>query len=520
MSKSKQKEPMSSKAKTYWAVGIVIAILVVILLVWNAGNSNGNKTATAATVGDQDFTVAEVSYYYAAVSNNFAQQAQQYAMYGMDMGYNAALPANEQFYNEEEGVTYADYFLDSALQELQRVTILCSQAKQAGYTLSEDGQAAFDENMNYLKMYSVQSNTSEEAYLKALYGRYMTMSLFRDILTDSILADEYAKVKAQEFTYSQSELDAYYAENADALDSYEYRYCYINYQVDEKTDEDGNAVEATDEEIAAAMDVAGQNANAMIAEVRRGTAFNEAAAKYVDESSAESYKADPDYNHKADALGSAITSSLSADASAWLTAAGRTPGELTAIKLENTGYCVVQFLGRDKGTDSYQTASYRNILLLAETGENEDGSAALPTDAQLTKVLDQANAILEDWKAGEATSDSFASLAAKDSADEASKENGGLNEDVNRDGLSADLAEWLFARGRQPGEASVVPHKDDSGNVIGYEVILAEDFGEVRWQYQAANALRSEDYNAWYTDIQEDYPAELTDAAQEIPSLK
>ena len=519
MSKSKQKEPMGSKAKTYWAIGIVVAILVIALLAWNAWSSRGNKDAVAATVGDQEFTAAEVSYYYAAISNNFAQQAQQYAMYGMDMGYDTSLSASEQFYNEEEGITYADYFLDSALQELQRVSILSSEAEAAGYTLSEEGQASFDENMNSLKMYSVQGNMSEESYLKALYGSYMTMDLFQDILTQSILADEYAKVKYQEFTYSQSDLDAYYAENADALDSYEYRYCYINYQVEEKTDEEGNPIEATDEEIAAAMEVAGQNADAMIAEVRSGTEFNVAAAKYVDETSAESYSGDLEYNHKEDVLGSTVSSSLSADVSAWVMAAGRTAGEITSIELEDTGYCVVQFLGRDKGSNSYQTASYRNILVLAETDENEDGSAALPTDAQLTEARDQANAILVNWNEGEATADSFAALASQNSDDEATKENGGLNEDVNRDTLSAALSDWLFERGRQPGEAAVIEYTNDTGNVVGYEVIFVESFGEVRWQYQAANALRAEDYNAWYAEIQEAYPAELTDAEQEIPSL-
>lgn len=519
MSNSKQKEPMGSKAKIYWAIGIVAAILVIILLVWHAGFSNGNKDATAATVGDREYSVAEVSYYYSAVSNSFTQQAQQYAAYGMDMGYDASLSASEQYYNEEEGVTYADYFLDSALQELQRVTILCSEAEAAGYTLSAEGQASFDENMNYLKMYSVQSNMSEESYLKALYGRYMTMDLFKEILTQSILADEYAKVKADEFTYSQDDLDAYYAENTDALDSYEYRYCYINYQVDEKTDAEGNPIEATDEEIAAAMEVASKDADAMIAEVRGGAEFNVAAAKYVDETSAEYYSSDLEYNHKVDVLGSTVSSSLSADVSAWVMDAGRTAGEITSIEIADTGYCVVQFLGRDKGDDSYQTASYRNILVLAETDVNEDGTSALPTDAQLTEARDQANALLVNWNEGEATADSFASLASQNSDDETTKENGGLNEDVNRDTLSAALSEWLFERGRQVGEAAVIEHTDDTGNVVGYEVIFVENFGEVRWQYQAANALRSEDYNAWYTDIQEDYPAELTDAAQEIPSL-
>ncbi|MCF0123646.1 MAG: peptidylprolyl isomerase, partial [Ruminiclostridium sp.] len=126
MSYSNKKNAEGSKAKLYWIIGIVIAVLVAILLIWNSGL--GQKNAVAATVGDKEYTVTEVSYYYKAVSNNFIQQAQMYASYGMDMGYDTNLSPSEQYYNEEEGITYADYFLDSALQELQRVTILESEA--------------------------------------------------------------------------------------------------------------------------------------------------------------------------------------------------------------------------------------------------------------------------------------------------------------------------------------------------------------------------------------------------------
>ncbi len=44
-----QKEPMSRKAKLYWAIGIVIVILVAALLIWH-NFFYGNKNAVVATV--------------------------------------------------------------------------------------------------------------------------------------------------------------------------------------------------------------------------------------------------------------------------------------------------------------------------------------------------------------------------------------------------------------------------------------------------------------------------------------
>ena len=207
-----QKEPMSRKAKLYWAIGIVIVILVAALLIWH-NFFYGNKNAVAATVGDHEYTTTEVAYYYNSVANNYISQAQQYSQLGMDMGYDTSLSPSEQTYNEEEGTTYADYFLQQALDQLQRVTILCDAAEQEGYTLSEEGQQSVEDNMDALYTYSEQSGAgSEESYLRMIYGRNMTKSLFEEMLTNAILADEYAQSKSDSFTYSDEDLETYYEE--------------------------------------------------------------------------------------------------------------------------------------------------------------------------------------------------------------------------------------------------------------------------------------------------------------------
>ena len=138
---------------------------------------------------------------------------------------------------------------------------------------------------------------------------------------------------------------------------------------------------------------------------------------------------------------------------------------------------------------------------------------------QLAAAKEQAQGLLDQWKAGDATADSFAALAKENSADETTKENGGLHEDANRDSLDAALTDWLFAQGRQVGGTTVVESTDSSGNVTGYQVLYVESFGEIQWKYQAASSLRSEDYNQWYEDLQAKYPAELTEEGKAIPTL-
>lgn len=509
-----QKEPMSHKAKVYWAIGIVVVVLVAALLIWH-NFFYGNQNAVAATVGDKEYSTTEVAYYYNTVANNYISQAQAYQQMGMDMGYDTSLSPAEQTYNAEDGTTYADYFLQQALDQLQQVTILCDAAEQEGYTLSDEGKQSVEDNMDALYTYSVQSGAgSEESYLRMVYGRNMTKSLFKDLLTDAILADEYAQVKSDSFTYTDEDLETYYQDNAATLDSYDYRYCYIYADLPQSTtDEEGNTVEPTEEETQAAMDAASAEANAMVAEVRSGTAFNTAAQNHVDEDTAASYE-DEEYNHQADALGSSLSSTYQE----WLTDDSRRSGDVTSIEMEGSGYCVVQFLGRERKEDSYQTLTYRNIEILAETTHNDEDDTDLPTEEQLSAAQEQAQALLDQWTTGEATADAFGALAQENSADETTRDNGGLNEDANRDSLTAALSDWLFADGRQVGDTTIVEATDTSGNTIGYQILYVEGFGEVRWKYQAANALRSDDYNQWYEEVQANYPAELTEDGKNIPT--
>ncbi len=522
-------KPEKSKAKLYWTIGIILGVIAAALLIWNTGIFE--KSATAATVGDQKFTVPQLTYYYNAQINNKRQEAQMYQQFGLQSDYNTELAPEEQYYDEAEGVTYADYFLDQALEALRRDTMLVSEAKAAGATLSNAGLASVADNLDALHMYSTQSGYSESAYLKLLYGQYMTKSMFKELLSNSILANEYAQTKQKEFTYSEDQLNTYYEEHKADLDSYDYSYCYINGQAQSTTDEDGNTVEPTEEETAAALAEAKAKADAMVAAIQGGYSFNDAAVENLDEEAAEPFK-DADYNHSVSVLGQNLDNSYKA----WLQDEARYDGEVTSLEM-GSGYYVVQFLGREKSEDTYQTINYRNILVLSETTDTEvpvtDASAvtdenadteeatetqtvSLPSEEQLAAAKEKAEGLLSDFEAGDKSAESFGTLAEANSDDEVTKADGGLNEGANKSDLSADLSDWLFAADRKAGDTTVLEYKDDSGRVMGYQILFVESLGDIAWRYAATTALQSADYEDWFTETEENYPAELTDKSKEI----
>ena len=120
----------------------------------------------------------------------------------------------------------------------------------------------------------------------------------------------------------------------------------------------------------------------------------------------------------------------------------------------------------------------RHILIKpAET--NDDGTY---TDAAWTEAEKKANQILNDWKAGEHTEESFAFLAAENSEDPGSAENGGLYEDIYPGQMVDSFDAWCFDAARKPGDTGIV--KTD----YGYHIMYFSSTGEHAYWYACAES--------------------------------
>lgn len=487
------------RTTVYIVIGVIAAILAAALLIWNSGFFQSR--AAAVTVGDQTFTVSDLSYYYYSAVNSAASNAKTYAQYGLDSGYDPDVAPKDQMY--DDNTTYADYFRQTAVTNLQQVVLLSTEAEKAGYTLSSDGQASIDDALSQIDQYSGSYGYSRTAYLRLLYGPYMTESVFIKQLTMSTLASEYQKHYTDSLTYTDDQLESYYKDNAAALDTYDYRYCFISGTPETATDADGNQVTPTDEETAAAMNAAKSKADEMIKRYQAGEDFNKLAAQYVAADSAESYS-DPEYNHVTDKLGSELSSYAYGT---WLMDASRKTGDITAVESSGSGYYVVTLLSRARLDDSYQSVDVRHILVLAETDKAEDSTEdVLPTKEQLAAAYTKAQDLLAQWKAGDATSDSFAQLANLNSDDSGSNTNGGLYTNVERGTMITSFNDWIFAPGRKVGDTGIVVNTDGkTDDVRGYHVMYLQALGEVRWKYQAKTALASADFSTWLEKTKDSY---------------
>ena len=151
----------------------------------------------------------------------------------------------------------------------------------------------------------------------------------------------------------------------------------------------------------------------------------------------------------------------------------------------------------DENADTYAASSIeksdvnmvnvRHILIVPEE-TNDDGTY---TDAAWTAAEQKAQSLLDEWKAGEHTEDSFAFLAAENSADTGSASNGGLYEEVYPGQMVDAFDAWCFDAARQPGDTGIVKTE------YGYHVMYFVGQDVSAWQVAVENHKASEDYNAW-----------------------
>ena len=467
----------------YAVVGVVAAVLVAALLIWDAGFIQ--RGATAMTVNGRNYSAAEVSYYY-------GQARQQYSMYLQMMGYDSSKSDREQIFDETNEQSYFDFFMEGAKSSMIQITALADAAREAGETLTDESKASVDEAMETYKSQAAQYGYPMKAFLKANFGKYMTESVLRSCLEETALANQYYSEHSDSLTYDDAALQGYYDENADSLDTFVYDVCFVNGKPESKTDDDGNTVEATDEEKQAAMDTAKEAADALADAVKGGESFDVQANLTVNKVDGSTY------GGESTSVGSSVLS-VYRD---WLTDSARKEGDVTVIESEGSGYYVVRFGQRYLDEESMGSADIRHILVKAEVAEGADE----PTDEAMDAAKAKAQSILDEFNAGDKTGEAFGELAKANSEDPGSKDNGGLYENVTPStSFFADFINWIFADGRQEGDTGLVENTQSGQQ--GWHVMYLNKAGPTQWKYTAGNALRSADLQTWLEGLQEGYEA-------------
>ncbi len=492
-----------ARDKKYRLAVIIICCVVVALVLFVAlfgSNLFYNGTA-AVNVNGFEYTVADFNYNYFTVYNDYYNQ--MYNTYGAYIQYiSGLLPSTStsfrsQVYSETDGktMTWADFFEEAALQRMERVAMLCTEAEKAGYTLSDEDKAAVEEIITGLKTQATSYGYPDfQAYLTQFYGKGMTEKLFRENMLRDQLASGYSESINDSFTYTPQQLADHYAEHADEYDRFICRtYFFSGAAVtdDEDTEED-ETLSAED-----AMKKAEEDAKAFVTAATSEQAFMDYAASLNEDN--EDY--DADESTKVTTAGS----SLGAAVKDWVTSADRKPGDVEALKTpedaSTQGWYVVYFVERDnnqyQGVSGYYALFANSTELKEDDYETEDAyKEALKKDAE-----ERASEVFLEFINGSGKDyDTFVSVMEENA--ESISEHSGFEKCGIYD-LPESVSAWLHDEARQENDVTVLYDED-----YGQFILFYKGNDGVYADLVAENTMRSEDYSAWEEERLPDYTAD------------
>ena len=488
-----RQEAKQAKRSTilYAVVGVICVVFCAFLLIRNSGLLQRNLAAI--TVNGVKYTAADVQYYYNTTRNYTANLYYSQLYY---VPFDTSRSLKNQVYNEETGETWYDYLMDSVQETITSNTAILAQIEAEGYTMSEEGQQSLDTLLGDLETTWISSGfASRDAYLRANFGPYITYDRYCELLTRDALVADYTASVQEGFTYSDEEYQAYYQEHADELDSITVDQFLFRAQA-QTTDEEGNDLGLSEEEEAAALETAKETAKAQAEELMSRLEAGEDPQALSEEFSEEIYITSLDDTR----VGANVNSSYSE----WALDPARQPGDVTLAEYDaGSGvynYYVVRFEGRT--LDESPTANVRHILVAAENDEE----TGVPSQEQYDAAREEAQALLDEWAAGNATEESFAQLAASNSADTGSADEGGLISNISSaDSYVDTFKDWALDPARQPGDTGLVQNTGSSTK--GWHIMYYVSSGDPIWKQTAYTAMLNQDYSDWMATVSEGYTA-------------
>lgn len=509
---AEQKE--AKKIKLYSiAFAVVMAALVIVAVVVGINRSiqaSGihEKKTVAATVGEHQISNAELNYYFVDYVTNYANTYGSYlSMFGID----PSVSLDKQVIDEETGETWADNFISEATSSVQTIYALADAANAEGFTLPQEQQDQVEIMSNNLDAYATYYGYSDvNSFLKAQYGNGASKESYLDYYERNLLASAYQTYHQENLTYTPEQIREADSEDPAKYSSFSYAQYLIpvsKFLTGGTTDDSGNttytaqertdAIAAAKEAIAPLTDSSVNTVEALDAAIA-AMAINEGT-----EAASTVYT-----NQASTGINSYLTE--------WVTDASREVGDVTCIEIpgtvkdENgedldtiTAFYVVLFNGENKNETNL--INVRHILVSFEGDTQEDGTYS---DEVKEAARTAAEEILNEWKSGDATEDSFAALAEAKSTDSGSNTNGGLYENVYPGQMVSAFNDWCFDSARKAGDTDIV--ETNYGYHVMYFVSTAD---QTYRDYQIQNNLINTDMETWFQGLLENYTITMGDTS-------
>lgn len=464
----KEKEKKEERIST--TVGIVFLVALVCLVASFPIRTYLATHETYVVINGEKVNKVEFDYVYNTSKNNYITQYGSYLSY---FGLDTSKDLSTQMYSDT--LTWQDYFEQNAVESLKQNKALMEEAKAAGFTYdTTDEYNTFKET---IKTSAAAAGVSDKEYVRSIYGSYATMGRIEEYVKNDMVMNAYYQKLQEDNAPSDDEIQSYYEENKATYDSVDYRLTTIEADLPTEPTELADPVEET------AADTTGTTDGTAATDTTQDTAYQPSdaeIAKAMDDAKVLADDAEQTVAKDGEAHENEKKSSVNYMISDWLFDDARKAGDTTVITNDNSHcYYVVAF--EKRYLDETPSADVRVIIPTEDkTGEE----------------------ILEEWKNGAATEDSFAELCKKYTQDTSAVENGGLFEQVTKTGMTEELSNWIFDSSRQAGDTVAITVSDTT-YVLYY---IGQDQPE--WKINIKNTLVSDTMSQHMQDITADVTVE------------
>ena len=464
----KEKEKKEERIST--TVGIVFLVALVCLVASFPIRTYLATHETYVVINGEEVNKVEFDYVYNTSKNNYITQYGSYLSY---FGLDTSKDLSTQMYSET--LTWKDYFEQNAVESLKQNKALMAEAKAAGFTYdTTDEYNTFKET---IKTSAAAAGVSDKEYVRSIYGSYATMGRIEEYVKNDMVMNAYYQKLQEDNAPGDDEIQSYYEENKATYDSVDYRLTTIEADLPTEPTELADPVEET------AADTTGSTDGTAATDSTQDTAYQPSdaeIAKAMEDAKVLADDAEQTVAKDGEAHENEKKSSVNYLISDWLFDDARKAGDTTVITNDNSHcYYVVAF--EKRYLDETPSADVRVIIPTEDkTGEE----------------------ILEEWKNGAATEDSFAELCKKYTQDTSAVENGGLFEQVTKTGMTEELSNWIFDSSRQVGDTVAIT-VSDSTYVLYY---IGQDQPE--WKINIKNTLVSDTMSQHMQDITADVTVE------------
>lgn len=464
----KEKEKKEERIST--AIGIVVLVALVCLVASFPIRTYLATHETYVVVNGEAVNKVEFDYQYNLTKNNYITQYGSYLTY---FGLDTSKDLSTQMYSDT--LTWQDYFEQNAVESLKQNKALMAEAKAAGFTYdTTDEYNTFKET---IKTSAASAGISEKEYVRSIYGSYATMGRIEEYVKNDMVMNAYYQKLQEDNAPSDDEIQSYYEENKATYDSVDYRLTTIEADLPTEPTELADPVEET------AADTTGTTDGTAATDSTQDTAYQPSdaeIAKAMEDAKVLADDAEQTVAKDGEAHENEQKSSVNYLISDWLFDDARKAGDTTVITNDNS-HCYYAVAFEKRYLDETPSADVRVIIPTEDkTGEE----------------------ILEEWKDGAATEDSFAELCKKYTQDTSAVENGGLFEQVTKTGMTEELSNWIFDNSRQAGDTVAITVSDTT-YVLYY---IGQDQPE--WKINIKNTLVSDTMSQHMQDITADVTVE------------